>query len=331
MDVAGRHLWRVLRTVMYATNYQDVGIAAWDCRIAGLTATAAWQRLHAGQRLLPKATTTPIALATLLRDAAIGPWTAIHKRDGLVACGLATSKGDPWAFTPEQSATAGPGHVGAAVARALGVGVHVPCATAAACSTGLYTLLAGADRIAEGLCGRALVGAVDGSLPDWLHAGFARMGVLCDSGEPRAGDSNHPGTGFIPAPGAGVMALVRGPAPWRLLAGVRLGDAGHETHFVNPSTLATALASLWAVQPQPDLIVTHLTGTIMGDAYELAGLDDGPWRHVPRLILKPLIGHTLGASGAVELVLGLESSARRMWKLSLGFGGHLAAVAVEKS
>ena len=322
---------RVLRTTMYATIYRDVGIAAWDCRIAGLTATAAWQRLRSGQRLLPDVTADSCALATLLHNAAAAPWAAIHMRTGLVACGLATSKGDPWAFTPELSATAGPGHVGAAVARALGLGVHVPCATAAACSTGLYTLLAGADRIADATCTRALVGAVDGSLPDWLRAGFARMGVLCDAGEPHAGEINHPGTGFVPAPGAGVLALVRGPAPWRLVAGVRLGDAGHETHFVNPSTLTTALASLWAVQPQPDLIVTHLTGTALGDAYELAGLDDGPWRHVPRLILKPLIGHSLGASGAVELVLALESPARRIWKLSLGFGGHLAAVAVERS
>lgn len=331
MDVAARQPMGVLRTLMYATMYRDVGIAAWDCRIAGLTATTAWNRLRAGERLLPDAAAYHGALATVLHDAATAPWAAIQAHPGLVACGLATSKGDPWAFTPAAAATAGPGHVGAAVARALGLGVHVPCATAAACSTGLYTLLAGADRIADGTCTRALVGAVDGSLPDWLHAGFARMGVLCASDTPRAGERADPGTGFIPAPGAGVLALVRGPAAWRLVAGVRLGDAGHETHFVNPSTLTTALASLWAVQPQPDLIVTHLTGTALGDAYELTGLDDGPWRHVPRLILKPLIGHTLGASGAVELALALESTARRIWKLSLGFGGHLAAVAVERS
>jgi 3-oxoacyl-[acyl-carrier-protein] synthase-1 len=134
----------------------------------------------------------------------------------------------------------------------------------------------------------------------------------------------------VTAAGAGVIALVRGAAAWRLVAGVRLGDAGHETHFVHPQTLTTALIALWEVQPEPDLIVTHLTGTALGDAYELAGLDAGPWRHVPRLVLKPLIGHTLGASGAVELALALNSPARRMWKLSLGFGGHLAAVAVAR-
>lgn len=320
---------------MYATVYQNLGIAAWDCRIAGFTAAQAWQALRAGKRLLPTpsslVSTNYIALAPLLLDAAAGPWQVIRQQPGLVALGLATSKGDPWAFTPMGAATAGPGHVGAAVARCLQVGVHVPCAAAAACSTGLYSLLAGADWIANNTCSRALVGAVDGSLPAWLQAGFARMGVLCPHGEPRAGESGAGGTGFVTAPGAGVVALVRGPAPWRLVAGVRLGDAGHETHFVDQRTLTTALAALWEVQPHPDVIVTHLTGTALGDAYELAGLEAGPWRHVPRLVLKPLIGHTLGASGAVELALALESKARRMWKVSLGFGGHLAAVAVQRS
>ena len=323
---------------MYATVYQNLGIAAWDCRIAGFTATQAWQALRAGKRLLPTDaaadTAKPIALTALLQEAAAGPWQAIRQQPGLLAWGMATSKGDPWAFTPAAAATAGPGHVGAAVARNLQVGVHVPCAAAAACSTGLYSLLAGADWIANGTCSRALVGAVDGSLPAWLQAGFARMGVLCAHDQPRAGEigtGGTGGTGFVTAPGAGVLALVRGAGPWRLVAGVRLGDAGHETHFVHQQTLTTALAALWEVQPYPDLIVTHLTGTALGDAYELAGLDAGPWRYVPRLILKPLIGHTLGASGAVELTLALESKARRMWKLSLGFGGHLAAVAVERS
>jgi len=309
---------------MYATVYRDLGIAAWDCRIAGLSATEAWKALSAGQRLLSDPSATPIALETLLHDAATSVWDSIRLRAGLAAWGLATSKGDPWAFTPERTATAGPGHIGATVARRMAIGVHVPCATAAACSTGLYTLLAGADLIERGICTRALVGAVDGSLPAWLHAGFARMGVL------RSADLSAAGSGFIPAPGAGVLALVRGPAPWRLVAGVRLGDAGHETHFVNPSTLHTALSALWDHLPHPDLVVTHLTGTTSGDAYENIGLAAGPWRDAPRLSLKPNIGHTLGASGAVELALALESPARRIWKLSLGFGGHLAAVAVAR-
>ena len=95
-------------------------------------------------------------------------------------------------------------------------------------------------------------------------------------------------------------------------------------------TLLHALQSLWEAAPAPDLIIAHATGTAAGDAYELRGLDAGPWRRCERVTMKPLIGHTLGASGAVELAIALEAPVNRLWKLSLGFGGHLAAVAVER-
>ena len=325
MDVVPRGSFRVLCRPMYATRYRDIGIAAWDCRIGGLDAPAAWRAVAGSTRLAP----ADGDLHRLLSDAARRPWEAVRSGPGLPAWGLSTSKGDPWAFTPRDAASAGPGLLGARIAREFGTGTYVPCATAAACSTGLYALLACADRLADGTCSRGLAGAADGDLPPWLRAGFARMGVLCESGEPSAFDGR--GSGFVPSPGAGVIALTRQPAPWRLVAGVRLGDAGHETHFVDPDTLRTALASLWEELPEPDLIVAHATGTALGDAYELAGLESGPWRSAPRLALKPLIGHTLGASGAVELALALEAPVERLWKLSLGFGGHLAAVACCRS
>lgn len=330
----------VLFPPMHATRYHRCGLAAWDCRLADRDAAGAWAAVSRGQRLLstrpdgtwhgplqlgvPPAHTLHAAFAAATQR----PFAAIRDRAGLAAWGLSTSKGDPWAFTASGAATAGPGHLGARLAREFAVGTYVPCATAAACSTGLYALLACADRIEDGTCTRGLAGAADGELPPWLEAGFARLGVLCGTTPPSALDGQ--GTGFAPAGGAGVVAVVPGPAPWRLVAGVRLGDAGHETHFVDPRTLHTALADLWEILPHPDLIITHATGTAAGDRYELAGLDGGPWRTCPRLNMKPLIGHTLGASGIVELAVGLEAPVQRLWKLSLGFGGHLAAVAVER-
>jgi hypothetical protein len=215
---------------MPATTYSSLGLAAWDCRVGGLNAAQAWAEVAAGHSV-------PVSeegdLFTLLADAGRKPWKILQAYPGPLAWGVATSKGDPWAFTPAQAATAGPGHLGARLARSFGIGIHVPCATAAACSTGLYSLLACADRLADGTCSRAMAGAADGLLPPWLHAGFAQLGVLA-TGTPSAFDGR--GTGFVPAPGAGMLALVRGAAPWRLVAGVRIGDAGHETHFIDPGT-----------------------------------------------------------------------------------------------
>jgi 3-oxoacyl-(acyl-carrier-protein) synthase len=112
---------------------------------------------------------------------------------------------------------------------------------------------------------------------------------------------------------------------------VRLGDASHPTRFADGDTLRRCLLALWDILPEPELIVTHGTGTASGDAYEHAALNDGPWRACARLTCKPVLGHCLGASGTVELALALEAPVARLWKLSLGFGGHLAALAVERS
>jgi Beta-ketoacyl synthase, N-terminal domain/Beta-ketoacyl synthase, C-terminal domain len=326
-------------------RYERVALVAWDCLTAAGDASAAWSacsnapnatalRLEEGlgwhgrvpltagdDRLLRLATTT-----------AGRAWHAIAQQPGDLALGVSTSKGDPglWervlAGEPGLLIAALPGQLTPLLARALRCGPYQPAPVAAACSTGLYALLECADHIEDRRCARALAGAVDLSLTPLLIAGFRALGVLCGNRRPQA--FGEP-TGFAPAEGAGIVALGT-DGPWRLVASVRLGDARHETEFRDPATLYHALAALWQAAPMPELIVTHGTGTARGDAYERAGLDAGPWRDVPRLHCKPTIGHCLGASAAVELAIGLEAPVRRLWKLGLGFGGHLAAVAVER-
>lgn len=326
----------------HATTYRRVGIASWSaCSPAGdaeaslaavlarrpaLVRDPAWGwlgRLPGGSDL--------DGLAAAVADAA---WRAAGRPQGRPAIGLGSSKGDVLALVHALAGAAtgdpaawAPGACSAAVARRLALGPFLPCAAAAACSTGLASLLAGADQIEHGRADVAVVGAAEASLTPLVLAGFANAGVLCGDRAPEAFASP---TGFAPAEGAAALVLVEGAAAWRLVAGVRLGDAGHETRFTDPATLATALHALWACSPRPDLIVCHATGTAAGDAYELAGLAQGPWADVPRLCCKPFLGHSLGASGAVELALALASPARHVWKLSLGFGGHLVAVACQR-
>lgn len=320
----------------HATVYRRVGIAAWAAASAAGGAQAAWDAVRRRERRLQAdphwgwigpCPGDQDALGIACARAAAAALTPGRAP----AVGIGTSKGSlaGWAGRPSGSPLAhAPGALSARVAAELGLAVHLPCAVAAACSTGLACLLAGADLIERGAADAALVGAAESSLTPLVLAGFRSAGVLCGADEPAAFGAV---TGFAPAAGAAAFAL--GPAagaPWRLLAGVRLGDAGHETQFTDPRTLATALRALWDAAPEPDLIACHATGTAAGDAYELAGLESGPWRGAPRWCAKPWIGHALGASGAVELAACLAGGPRRIWKLSLGFGGHLAAVAAER-
>jgi len=317
---------------VHATRYDDVAITAWAARSAAGDAAATWAAVGTRCCLELDAAWGWLGRCGGDQDAlALTTARALPRPAGLLAVGIGTSKGTlcQHAGGAGSLIDALPGAASLRVARALGLGLHLPCACAAACSTGLACLLAGADLVARGQADGALVGASEASLTPLVLAGFRSAGVLCGATPPQA--FARP-TGFAPAEGAACFALRRGVAAggWRLVSGVRLGDAGHETQFTDPRTLTTALAALWRELPEPELIACHATGTAAGDVYEMAGLDDGPWRNIPRWCAKPWIGHALGASGAVELAAILASPLRRIWKLSLGFGGHLVAVAAER-
>jgi hypothetical protein len=231
--------------------------------------------------------------------------------------------GDLAAFLPWQAGSLGP-----RLAARLGLRHFVGGSPIAACSTGLYALLHAADCLEDGQADWGLAGAADASCHPLLMAAYRNMGVLCRHHPPSAFSGK--GQGFAAAEGAAVLGLTTEPAGWRLVAGVRLGDARHETRCEDPAVLQACLSSLWELLPEPDLIVAHATGTAVGDRFEQAALAEGPWSRARVLCCKPQIGHCLGASGIVELAAALEAPVRRLWKLSLGFGGHVAAVACER-
>jgi len=320
-----------------ATRYEGVFLRAWDCRSCAGDAQATWaavqqQRRHLRLdathgwlgRIEPSGTLVELAVAAARRPAAV----LVGGRPPAFAC--SASKGDiaaletaldhgqavPWSHIAPDTPTM-------AVARALGIRHLLPVPIVAACSTGLATLLAGADLVAAGYCDEGLVAVADRSCTPLILAGFEALGVACGQRDPAI--SGH---GFAIAEGAAAIALGR-QGPWRLVAGVRLGEASHETRCGDPGVLAAACAALWAALPEPDMIVVHGTGTPAGDVFEASALAAGPWSTAPQIRCKPWIGHALGASGLIELTAALQAPARRLWKLGLGFGGHVVAVAVE--
>lgn len=315
------------------SRYDGVHVRAWSCVSAAGDAAATWAAVRDGVGHLvdgpegPWGRCRPSGGLLDLAEAAATPLVAALDGDeAWPAFAAAASKGDisrlegeggpavtrtwPDACTPD-------------LARRLGVSRYLPAAAVAACSTGLATVLAGADAMAAGITRCALVGAVDRSCSPLILAGFRALGVL--SPDPR-----RPGSGFAPAEGAGFLVLGH-DGPWRLVAGVRLGEAAHETACGDAEVLAAGCAALWEALPDPDLIVVHGTNTASGEACESRALAAGPWATAPRLACKPHIGHCLGASSAVELAAALEAPVRRLWKLGLGFGGHVVLVALERT
>ena len=252
---------------------------------------------------------------------------------GLIA---SVSKGDTGAWLdqgqdPAQGLIAGlPGRLAGDLARSWGLPAFHGAPPVGACASGVLAFCDAAQLIEDRRCRWAIAGAADHSLQPLLLAGFRSLGVLCGTTTPQA---HAAPTGFAPACGAGFVCMGNQPRSaddWQLLAGVRLGDASHETRCDDPAVLQRLLSSLWQHCPQPDMIVVHGTGTAAGDASELAALNHGPWAQAPRLCCKPFIGHSLGANAAVELALALHGPWRRLWKIALGFAGHLGGLALAR-
>lgn len=321
-------------------RYRAVGLAAASALTCAGDAAATLRMAQAGRSALVRDPSLGWVgrvpsdqggdLTSLATVVAREAWRAVAGGPGVPALSISASKGDVEGLIRALDGDASrllpalPDALAPAVARVLGIRMWTGVPIVAACSTGLFALLAVADLVESGVCSHGLVATADRSLHPFLLAGFRNMGVLCGDQPPGVA------AGFAPAEGAAAVAVRQGCAPWRLVGGVRAADAGHETHFRDPRTLAMALAALWELLPHPELIVVHGTGTVAGDAYERTALATGPWSAVPRLALKPTIGHCLGASGLVELAVAMDGSSRRLWKLGLGFGGHLAAVALAR-
>ena len=157
-----------------------------------------------------------------------------------------------------------------------------------------------------------------------------------------------------------MLLSCEGPGPGRLTAAAENCDAAHIT---SPDLSGGQLAAVCREAlgtTRPGAIIGHGTGTVYNDQAEIAALLTVFSGNMPPLFsLKGNLGHTLGATGVLQLALGLEFARRRLLppqaglvsampganvsnrqrpletgcllSLNVGFGGLNSAVAVEAS
>lgn len=165
------------------------------------------------------------------------------------------------------------------------------------------------------------------------------------------------------------IARARGAKIYGEILGASYGSDGMDTlQFEDELGLAVVLENLMSrsdlALEDIDYVNLHGTGTPAGDLYETRQLKRFFGKkayHIPTSSIKSMTGHLLGASGAVEIIasllamqgdfipptLGLEEpdpecdldytagkfrdkKLRTVISLSMGFGGHLAAIALRK-
>jgi 3-oxoacyl-(acyl-carrier-protein) synthase len=203
-------------------------------------------------------------------------------------------------------------------------GAHGPRLTlSAACASGLHALVRAAMMIRSGEVRQALVVATEASVHPIFLGSFQRLGVLAKPGAGcRPFDRNRSGFYMSEAACAVVLeaAAAAGPSASADPAPVYLerfaigGDATHITGGDPDGRLLRYLLHKVIGDRAVDLIHAHGTGTEANDATELSAIDasaattaDGSGCAPVVYSHKVALGHSLGASGLLSVVLNCQS------------------------
>ncbi|HEX5340764.1 MAG TPA: beta-ketoacyl synthase N-terminal-like domain-containing protein, partial [Gammaproteobacteria bacterium] len=175
-----------------------------------------------------------------------------------------------------------------------------------ACTASANALLGAVHMIEWGWCRHALVVGMELANRTTL-TGFSGLQLVSDAVRPF--DAERKGMVFGEAIGAVLLSAQPGSgARIRVVGGANNCDTWSVT-TANPdgdsvaAVLSTALERIKLQAGQVRGIKAHATGTLTGDIAEAHGLCRVFDKLPPVSVLKPFIGHTLGACGITELVL----------------------------
>ena len=216
-----------------------------------------------------------------------------------------------------------PGSLPAEISIALGL--RGPTYTiSTACTAGADAAGLALGEIASGALDGALVGGSDAPIFPMLFAAFDRLGALSRLNEPPERASrpfSRDRNGFVLSEGAGMVMLEaeeiareRGARVYAELAG--FGATSDADHHLQPApggeqgarAVTLALARAGVAAHDVDYINAHGTGTPKNDAIETRIVKrvfgDHAYR-IPISSTKSMLGHLIGASAAVELIVSV--------------------------
>lgn len=185
-----------------------------------------------------------------------------------------------------------------------------------ACSSALYAIDLGARQLLAGDCEIACCGGISGATPRYNTA-FAKLGGLSRRGRLGVFDREADGTLFSEAAAVVLLkTLERAVADDDTVLGVLAGfgassdGRGRSVCAASPAgqslCIERAQRAAGLAAGQVDWVVAHGTGTVAGDAAELAALAaTAPSSGRLCASNKPVIGHTGWSVGAVSVIHAL--------------------------
>jgi len=199
-------------------------------------------------------------------------------------------------------------------------------ATSSACATGGHAIGEAWETIRRGDADIMLAGGSEAAIHEPVVGGFASMRALSTRNDDPAAASrpfDKGRNGFVIGEGAGVLVLetiesadARGAQPLAELVGYgATADASHIT-LPAPGGIGAVRAAQRALEKAGlpadavDHVNAHATSTPEGDRTELEAMRTIFGAHAARVAVtsnKSMIGHTLGAAGAIEAIATIQA------------------------
>ena len=229
---------------------------------------------------------------------------------------LSTTKGDQLdLLTPAQS-----------IARHFG-NPNPPIVVSNACTSGVCAQITALRLLDAGFYKRAVVVGCD-IQTKFIISGFQAFKAL--SPEPCLPFSPDRKGLNLGEAAATIIYTSEAHEGWRLEAGSIHNDANHISAPSRTGEGAYRCLTDVAEGIEPAeiaLLGVHGTATLYNDDMEKTAIERAGMQNVPMSVLKPFFGHTMGAAGVVETIIGMELVQRGIFiKMLSGFGGVNAAV-----
>jgi nodulation protein E len=228
---------------------------------------------------------------------------------------------------PKLMASAAPSHV------SMQFGIRGPAfAVSSACASGTHAIGMGFQMVRAGAVDCALVGGADASISFGALRAWEALRIMApDACRPFSRDRQ----GFVLGEGAAMLVLegldaarARGAAILGEIVG--FGMSADARDLLTPDEVGAARAMAGALDDarmnpgDVNYVNAHGTGTIANDAAETAAIKRVLGTHASSVALssnKSMIGHALGAAGALELVATLHTLATGVVPPTMGYLG----------
>jgi 3-oxoacyl-[acyl-carrier-protein] synthase II len=199
-------------------------------------------------------------------------------------------------------------------------------ATVSACATGAHAIGEASEMIRRDDADIMLAGGTEAAIHEAVVGGFSSMKALSTRNDDPEGASrpfDRGRDGFVMGEGAGMLVLeelshaeARGAEPLAEVVGY--GATADAAHITLPApggagALRAARRALEKADMQPDEldhVNAHATSTPEGDSAELQALGALLGEHGPAVSIsaqKSMLGHTLGAAGALESIATIQA------------------------